>query len=96
MATPYCECYRPDPAAETCADPFGPRAAPRAAMTARIINPLMAAAVALWSLPWHTAGSSAATPTLVFSVATIARAGARLRRLRGRAGGGSPRRSGAW
>lgn len=96
MATPYCECYRPDPAAGTCADPFESRAAPLAAMAVRIINPLIAAGVALWSLPWHTAGSSGSAPALLFSVATVARAGARLRRLRGRAAGGSSRSSGAW
>jgi hypothetical protein len=96
MAMPYCECHLPDPAAGVPADPFGSRAAPLAAMAVRIINPLMAVAVALWSLPWHAAGSSGAAPVVFFSLATAARAGARLRRLRGRAVGRSRRRMGAW
>jgi hypothetical protein len=89
MATPYRERYRPDPAAWAPADPFGSRAA----MAARAIRPLIAAATALCSLPWHTAGSSAAAPAVFFPLATLARAGARLRR---RSTGGSRRRTGAW
>jgi hypothetical protein len=98
MATPYCECYRPHPAVWAPADPFGSRAAPLAATAAavRIIGPLIAAATALLELPWHTASFSGAAPVVFFSLATVARAGARLRRLRGRVAGGSRRRLGAW
>lgn len=93
MATPYCDCDLPDRATGAPLRPFAPRAAPLSAMAARVLIPLIAAAGALWSLPWHATGSSGAGPAVLFSLATAARAGARLRT---RIAGIMRRRPGVW
>jgi hypothetical protein len=97
MATPCCDCDRLNPVAQASAAPLGSRAAPVWAVVVRIVGSLLVVLGALWSLPWHAAGSSGAVPVVFFSLAAVARAGARLGRPRSQVfGGSSCRRMEVW
>jgi hypothetical protein len=97
MATQSYDPERLIPAVGAPARPFAPRAALLSAMAVRNIGPLSATAAVLWSLPWHTAGSSSAGPVVFFALATVIRTGSRTRRPHTRALHGSwRRRMGLW